>query len=173
MGFKLELVLIVDRKTSVEEIKTYLTGYVNWNVVGSDRLRSTVPGKRKMTVTAFKNCRFSINWGSLVQPRNYQMLKDQYRAYRNKFMQQILLKKQIVPQLINKFSAFYGARSFITEFTTARHWNLPLAKLKESTSSHPNSLRSHPTSLRSHLCLGLPSGLFPSYFLAKSLHKFP
>ena len=126
-----------------------------------------------MTVTAFKNCRFSINWGSLVQPRNYQMLKDQYRAYRNKFMQQILLKKQIVPQLINKFSAFYGARSFITEFTTARHWNLPLAKLKESTSSHPNSLRSHPTSLRSHLCLGLPSGLFPSYFLAKSLHKFP
>jgi hypothetical protein len=34
MGVKLELVQIDDRKTSVEEIKTYITGYVKRKVVG-------------------------------------------------------------------------------------------------------------------------------------------
>jgi hypothetical protein len=36
----------------------------------------------------------------------------------------VLLEKLIVAQLVNKFSVFYGIRSFITVFTRARHWSL-------------------------------------------------
>jgi hypothetical protein len=61
--------------------------------------------------------------------------------------------KIIVTQLVKKFSAFYGTWTFITVFTTARHWSLSWARCIQSTPSHP-------VSLTSHLCLVLQSDLF-------------
>jgi hypothetical protein len=39
-------------------------------------------------------------------------------------MEHILLENPAVPQLIMKFSMFYGNRRFITVFTIARHLSL-------------------------------------------------
>ena len=70
-----------------------------------------------------------------------------------------------------EFPAFYGARRFITLFTSARH-------LSKSWASSIHSMHPHPTSWRSililssHPRLGLPIGLFPSGFLNKSLSRF-
>ena len=38
----------------------------------------------------------------------------------------VLPEKPIGPQLVKKFPVFYGVRSFITVFTTARHLSLHL-----------------------------------------------
>ena len=54
-------------------------------------------------------------------------------------------------------------RRFITTFTSARYLSLSWASLNQSIPSHPTSWRSI-LILFSHLCLGLPSGLFPSGF---------
>jgi hypothetical protein len=45
-------------------------------------------------------------------------------------------------QLVKKFSAFYGARRFITVFTTVRHWSVFWARCIQSTLYHSVSLRS-------------------------------
>jgi hypothetical protein len=39
-----------------------------------------------------------------------------------------VLEKLIITQLVKKFPAFYGTRSFITVFTRALHWSLSWAK---------------------------------------------
>jgi hypothetical protein len=39
-------------------------------------------------------------------------------------VEQVLLEKLQVAQLVKKFPVFYGTRRFITVFTTARHWDL-------------------------------------------------
>jgi hypothetical protein len=44
--------------------------------------------------------------------------------YTSDYLYRILLEKLTVPQLVKKFSAFYGTRMFITVFTTARHLSL-------------------------------------------------
>jgi len=49
-------------------------------------------------------------------------------------------------QLVKKFPAFHGTRRFITALTSVCH------------------------QLSTHLCLGLPSGLFPSGFPTKTLY---
>jgi hypothetical protein len=49
-------------------------------------------------------------------------------------MQQSLLEKLTVPQLVKKLPIFYGTRRFITAFTKARSFQLML--------SHTISLRS-------------------------------
>ena len=49
-------------------------------------------------------------------------------------------------QLVKKFPAFHGTRRFITALTSVCH------------------------QLSTHLCLGLPSGLFPSGFRTKTLY---
>lgn len=82
----------------------------------------------------------------------------------------VLLEELLVAQLVKKFSAFSVNRSFITVFTRAR--------FIQHTLSHLISLR--PTlilMLSSHLCLGFPSGLFPSielpiqiYYISCVLH---
>ena len=74
-------------------------------------------------------------------------------------------------QLVKKFPAFYGTRKFITAFTCARHLSLSSTSSIQSMLSHPTSWRSI-LLLSSHLCLGLPSGLFPSDLLTKPCTHF-
>ena len=73
------------------------------------------------------------------------------------------------PRAPKKYPAFYGTRKFIIAFTSSR--NLPLSR-----ASSIQSIPLHPTfwkcilTLSSHLCLGLPSGHFPSGFPTKTLY---
>ena len=71
-------------------------------------------------------------------------------------------------KLAKKFPAFYGIRGFITAFTNACHRCLTWVTSIPSMPSHPTSWRSI-WILSFHLCLGLPSGLFPSGFFTKTL----
>ena len=59
------------------------------------------------------------------------------------------------------------SRRFITAFTSARHLYLSWARSIQSIPPHPTSWR-YILILSYHLRLGLPSGLFPSGFLAKN-----
>ena len=83
----------------------------------------------------------------------------------------VLLEKLISSQLV-KFPTFYGAQMFITAFKSACHLSLSWATLIQSMPSHPISWRSI-VILYSHLCLGLPSGFFPSSFPTKTLNTPP
>ena len=80
----------------------------------------------------------------------------------------VLLEKLSVFLLVKKFPAFYGTRGFITAFTSARRLSLSWARSIQSLPPHPTSWRS--ILISSHLCLGLPSGLFPSGFPTKTLY---
>ena len=81
----------------------------------------------------------------------------------------VLLEKLTGLQLVKKFPAFYGTRRFITVFTIARHLYLSWAILIQSMPPHPTSWRSI-LIVYSHLCLVLPSRLFHSGFLTKTLY---
>jgi hypothetical protein len=59
---------------------------------------------------------------------------------------------------------------FITSFTSARHLSLCWAKSTQSMPSHRASW-SYILILATHLRLCLPSGIFPSGFLIKTLYK--
>jgi hypothetical protein len=78
-----------------------------------------------------------------------------------------VLEKLTGLQLVNKFPAFYGTRSFITAFTSARHLSLSWASSIQSITPHPTSWRSI-LILSSHLRLGLPSGSYPQVYPPKS-----
>ena len=80
-----------------------------------------------------------------------------------------ILEKLTSSQLVKKFPGFHGTRRFITAFTSARHLSLSWARLIQPMPPHPTSWRSM-LILSSHLCLGLPSGLFPSGFPTKTLY---
>jgi len=69
----------------------------------------------------------------------------------------VFLEKLTGLQLVKKFPAFHGTRKFITALTCVRHLSLSWASPIQSICPHPTSWR-----LSTHLCLGLPSGLFPS-----------
>ena len=73
---------------------------------------------------------------------------------------EVLLEKRTGFQLVKKFPAFYGTRSFVTTFTSARHLSLSWARLIHSIYPHFTSWISI-LILSSHLRLGLPSGSFP------------
>jgi hypothetical protein len=79
------------------------------------------------------------------------------------------LENLIVAQLVRKFSAFYGSRSFITMSIRTLHFTMPSASWIQSTPSHCIQLRSI-LSWSSHLCLCLPSSVFPLCFLTKILY---
>jgi len=68
-----------------------------------------------------------------------------------------LLRKLTVTQLVNKFPAFYGTRTFITMFIRVRHWSLSWSSWIQSKTSHPICLRSI-LILPSHLRLGEGKG---------------
>ena len=81
----------------------------------------------------------------------------------------VLLEKLTGLQLVKKLPAFYGTRRFITAFTSFRHPSLPWASPIQSTCPQPTSWWSI-IILSTHLCLGLPSGLFPSGFPTRTLY---
>ena len=70
------------------------------------------------------------------------------------------------PQLVKKFSSFYGTRRFITAFTRSRHLPLFWASSIQSMPPHPISWRSI-VILSPYLRLGPSSGLFQSGFPTK------
>jgi len=78
-----------------------------------------------------------------------------------------LLEKLTGFQLVKKFPAFYATQRFITTFTSAHHLSLSWASFIQSIPPHPTTWRSI-LILSSHLCLGIPSGLFPSGFPGKA-----
>ena len=80
-----------------------------------------------------------------------------------------LPEKLTCPQLVNKFSAFYGTRSFITAFTSV---SPPVHILRQISSVHapPSTPWRHVLILSSLLRLGLPSGLLPSGLPTKTLY---
>ena len=80
-----------------------------------------------------------------------------------------LLEQLTGLQLVKKFPAFHGTRRFITALTSVRHLSLSWASPVQSIYPHPTSWRSI-LILSTHLCLGLPSGLFPSGFPNKNLY---
>ena len=80
----------------------------------------------------------------------------------------VLLEKPTSMQLVKKFPAFHGTWRFITALISICHLSLSWASLIHSIYPHPTSWRSI-VILSTHLCLGLPSGLFPSGVPNKTL----
>ena len=75
----------------------------------------------------------------------------------------VLLDKLTGLQLVKKFPAFHGTRTFITALTSVCHLSLSWASPIQSIYPHPTFWRSI-LILSTHLSLCVPSGLFPSSF---------
>ena len=84
-------------------------------------------------------------------------------------MVQSLREKLTGLPLVKKFPAFYRTWRFITAITCFRQPSLSWARPIQSTYLQPTSWRSI-LILSTHLCLGLPSGLFPSGFPTRTLY---
>ena len=84
----------------------------------------------------------------------------------------VLLEKLTGWQLVKKFPAFHRTRRFITALTSVHHLSLSSASPIQTIYQHPTSCRSI-LILSTHICLGLPSGLFPSGFPTKTLYTPP
>jgi hypothetical protein len=76
----------------------------------------------------------------------------------------VLTGKLTGPQLVKKFPTFYGTRSFITAFTSARHLSL-----SSSPCPQYNLLKIYFNIIHT-LLLDLPNGLFPSGLPTKLLY---
>jgi len=123
-----------------------------------------------VTNCSFNAIFFSIHFKLVLDPfyTSYLYPAQDYLLLRTVWSR-VILEKLTGFQLVKKFPAFYGTWRFITAVTCAGH-------LSPSGASSIQSILPHPTSwktiliLSSHLCLGLPSGLFPSGFLTKTLY---
>ena len=82
----------------------------------------------------------------------------------------VLPEKLRVLELLKKLPAFYGIRRIITAFTTAHHVSISWARWIQSTPSHPIYFLKSLLILYSYLCLGLPSGFFPSGLPTKTAY---
>jgi hypothetical protein len=82
----------------------------------------------------------------------------------------VLLEKLIGLQLVKKFPAFYGTRSFITAFTSAVQLSLSWASSIRSIPPHPTFWPSI-LILSYDLRLRLPNYLFLSGFPTKTLYR--
>jgi len=84
------------------------------------------------------------------------------------YLQSNVLQKLKFPQLLKKFSEFYGNRIFFTVFTTASSFN-------DITSLHIFQFSSSKSLLisSSHILQGLPACLFPSDLTPKPCKRFP
>ena len=80
----------------------------------------------------------------------------------------VLLEKLTGSAASQEIRRIFGTRRFITVLTSARHLSLSWANSIQSSQPPPNSWRSI-LIFSSHLRLGLPSGLFPSDFLTRTL----
>ena len=78
----------------------------------------------------------------------------------------VLLENLTGPQSVKKFPTFHGTRRLITAFTSARQMSLSSASSIQSVPPQPFSSRFF-LILSSHLCLGFPSGPYPSGFPPK------
>ena len=103
--------------------------------------------------------------GGIIWDWNEQKLNK----YINNSMEQILLDKLTMSQLVKKLPAFYGSRKYITAFTRIHHlflfWTRSIQFMPPYSTSWKSILI-----LSSHLGLGLPSGLCHSSFLTKTLY---
>jgi len=81
----------------------------------------------------------------------------------------VLLEKLTGLQLVKKLPAFHGTRRFTTAHTSVRQLSLSWASPIQSIYTHSTSWRSV-LILSAHLRLGLPIGLLPSGFPAKTLY---
>ena len=81
----------------------------------------------------------------------------------------VLLEQLTGLQLVKKFPAFHGTRTFITALTNVRHLSLSWASPIQSIYPHPTSCRSI-LIVSTHLFLDLPIGLFPYGFPTKTLY---
>jgi hypothetical protein len=88
-----------------------------------------------------------------------------------------ILQKSIYADFKCLPSHWYGTQHYASDDNVhkrrgiswiACHWSISWTRWIQSTTFHPIALRSIQIS-SSHLCLGLPSGLFPSGFPAKTL----
>ena len=73
----------------------------------------------------------------------------------------VLLEKLIGSQVVKKFPAIYGTRMFITCPYPEPRWSSPCPHIP---------LPEEPSYYYPHLCMGLPSGLFPSGLPTKMLY---
>jgi hypothetical protein len=81
------------------------------------------------------------------------------------------IREAKVVRPLGSFAAFYGTWRFITTVTRAVHPYLSWARPAQSTT--PNLVSRRPILMLSlHLCLGLPSGLFPSDFPTNYIYTF-
>ena len=81
------------------------------------------PIKRHHFLAPMKACeqKYSIKFAHYKPKNKWKFVKFSYLLTPRST---VLLEKLTVPQLVNKFPAFYGTRRFITAFTSARHLSL-------------------------------------------------
>jgi len=82
----------------------------------------------------------------------------------------VLLEKLTFPQIVKEFSAFYGNRTFIAAYITARHLSISWDRSIQLTPPLPIYWRS--ILILFHLLLSFENSLFPSGFFTKTLSRF-
>ena len=125
--------------------------------------KNSVPVSQKTHYIPITNiCQLNAVWSNICC-----LLWESNRIYNyTNSMEQSPSSAVNSPQLDNKLPIFYVM--FITTFK-ACHLSFSWARSTQSIPHHLTFFRSI-LILSSHLCIGLPSGLFPSGFPTKTLH---